>query len=114
VQVGAEGHHEHVALEGAGVGLHLAGRGVDRADRGLDELHAGLDHVRVRVVHGLGRGPAEHDVELGEPEHEAVGLVDEDDVGLLAELLGEPGRQLQPPEPCPEDHHPHGRTVATT
>jgi hypothetical protein len=46
------------------------------------------------VPHRAGRGAAEHHVELGEAKDEPAGLVDQDDVGVIAEFAREPGGQL--------------------
>ena len=53
----------------------------------------------------------EHDVELREPEDEPVALVDQHDVGGVAELVRQPRRQLQPAKACPEHHDAHRRTL---
>ena len=52
--------------------------------------------------------PAEHDVELRESEDEPLASVDEDDVGVRPELLGERRRDLQPAETCAQDDNSHG------
>ena len=49
----------------------------------------------------------EHHVELGVAQDEAVGLVDERDVGVFPERFGEPRRQLQPTEAGAKHDHPH-------
>ena len=70
-------------------------------------VHAGLHDVAVGVVHRIRDGAPEHDVELGEPEHEPVGPIDQDDLDVVAEVLGEPRRQLQATEPRTQHHDPH-------
>ena len=91
VEVGAERDHQDVRVEGAGGGLDPARVRVDRHHVRLHETHAGLRDVGVRMVDLGGRPAAEHHVELGEAEHEAVGPVDEYDVDVVAELLGQGG-----------------------
>ena len=61
---------------------------------GSDEPHARLDDVGVAVHDPLGRHATEHHVQFGEPEHEAVGLVDEGDLGRVAAGLGHLGRHF--------------------
>jgi hypothetical protein len=107
VQVGTERDHHHVGLERAGVGLDAALQRIDGADRRLDELHTGLDDVAVGVEHGIGLLAPEHHVELREPEHEALCLVDEDDLDVVAEPLRQRCRQLEPAEPGAEHQHLH-------
>jgi hypothetical protein len=46
----------------------------------------------------LGRDPAEHDIEFGETEDEAVGLVDQRYLGGGAAGGGDPSRQFQSAE----------------
>jgi hypothetical protein len=111
VDVGAQRDHQDVAGERTGVRLHLPGRRVDGGHLRLHELHAGLGELPVGMVHGGVRRATEHDVELREPEHEPVTLVDQHDVDPVAELLGQPGGELEAPEPGAEDDHPHGRIV---
>jgi hypothetical protein len=55
----------------------------------------------------LRRGAAEHHVELGAAEHESVSLVDQHDVGVTAELVREPGGQLQAAEAGAEHENAH-------
>src|SRR4051794_6649560 len=59
----------------------------------------------------IGTGSAEHHVQLGETEDEAVGLVDEHYVCFGAELLGQQGCQFQPAKARSEDHHSHPQTL---
>ena len=68
----------------------------------------GLTDVAVGVLHRLARRAPEHHVELGEAEDEAVGPVDEHDLDVVAELLGQPRRQLQPTEPRAQHQYSHG------
>ena len=68
--------------------LDPSGRRVDRAHRCLNEPYTGLDDVTVRVAHCLGDRAPEHHIELGEAEHEGLGLVDQHDLDLVTELLG--------------------------
>ena len=72
-------------------------RRVDGPDHGPHEPR--LDQVTVMVPHRAGRGAAEHDVELGGTKDEPVGLVDQDNVGVIAELVRAPGGQFQAAEP---------------
>jgi hypothetical protein len=53
------------------------------------------------VPHRAGRGAAEHHVELGDAKDEPVGLVDQDNAGVIAEFVREPSGQLQAAEPGP-------------
>ena len=50
VQIGTEGDHQDVGVEGSGVGLDAFGDGIDRPHRRLDEPHPGLDEIAVGVV----------------------------------------------------------------
>src|SRR5262249_44078782 len=59
--------------------------------------------LRVRKAHLVHRAPAEHHIELREPEDERVGAVDERDVDVAAELVCEPAGELEPPEAGAED-----------
>ena len=61
----------------------------------------------VGVAHRLGLPPAEHDVELREAEHEVVTLIDEDDVGVIAQVFGERGGELEAAKARTEDEDPH-------
>ena len=106
VVVGAERDHEDVGLVRAGVGRHMPRLGVDRRDLFPNEPHSGLDQVAVRQSHGVERRAPEHHVELRVAEDEGVALVDERHVGLVAERLRQPGRQLETAEPGPENHDP--------
>ena len=98
VVVGAERDDQHVGLVGAGVGGDAPGLGVDRGDRLLQQADARLDVLAVRQAHRLGRRAAEHDVELRVAEDEAVALVDERHVDLVAERLGQHRAELEAAE----------------
>ncbi len=87
IEIRAEGDNHHVAFETASVGLDAACCRVDRSDGGLHEAHTGLDQVTVGMAYRLRHGAPEHDVELGEAEHKSVGLVDQHDLDLVAELF---------------------------
>ena len=78
---------------------------IDFANRALDELHTRLDDVRIRKPDGVGSRSPEHHVELREPEHERVALIDQNELDLVSELLRQPGRQLEAPEPGAEHDH---------
>ena len=62
---------------------------------------------------GVGFAFAEHHVELGEPEDEGVGLVDQGDVDVVAERLGEAAAELQTAEAGSQDQDAHARRIAT-
>ena len=98
VEVGARGPRPARRPRSAGVGLDPARCRIDGPDRGLHEPHAGLDQSRYGCRDRLGRRAAEHDVELGEAEDESVGPVDQDDVDVVTELVGQPRRQLEAAE----------------
>jgi hypothetical protein len=107
VQVGTKGDDEDVRFEGAGIGLDPLGVRVDGEHRRADETHARLDQITVRVHDRCRQRPAEHDVQLGEPEDETVALIDQDHVGGVPEPLGQPRRQLETAESSAEDQDPH-------
>ena len=46
-------------------------------------------------------GSPEHDVQLREPEHERVALIDQNDLDAVPELTRQSARELQPAEPGP-------------
>jgi len=69
--------------------------------------HARLDDVAVRMTYCLGGGTPEHHIELGEAEHEAVGLVDQDDVEVIAQLLRQACSQLQAAESGTQYQYSH-------
>ena len=58
-----------------------------------------------------GQNAPEHDLQLRVPEVEPVVLVDEHDIGRVAELLGQSGRELQATETCTEDHDAHAERL---
>ena len=62
---------------------------------------AGLDDVAVRMPDVVWNGSAEHHVELGEPEHERVALIDQNDLDAVPELIRQSARELQPAKPGP-------------
>src|SRR5690348_2499097 len=84
---------------------HAPGLGIDCGDRLLQEANTRLVDVAVGMTDGLQRRPTEHHVELGIAEDEGVGAVDQGDAGLVAELLRQPGRELQARESSPEDEY---------
>ena len=75
----------------------------------LHKAHTGLHDVSVRVAY-LVHGTPEHHVELGEAEHEPIGLVDQHNLDVVAELLGESRRQLQPAKPGTQHQDSHAQT----
>ena len=70
----------------------------------------GLADVPVGQPYVIEATPPEHHVQLRETEDERVALVDESDLDVVAEILGEPGRELQAAEPGSEDQN-SGRHV---
>ena len=113
VQVGAQSHDEDVGVERPCRGGGAPRDGVDGRDCRLDHAHAGLHDVDVPVDDVRGGHPTEHDVELGEAEDEAVGLVDQHDVDVVAELLRQTGRHLEAAEPGAQDQNSHGGRLGT-
>ena len=69
------------------VGLDALCSGIDRPHRRLDELHARPDEVTVGMPDRQWQGAPEKDVQLGEPEDEAVTLVDQHDVEVVTDLF---------------------------
>ncbi|MCZ3388773.1 MAG: hypothetical protein LH645_06520 [Actinomycetia bacterium] len=64
------------------------------------------------VMAYLGRlGPPEDNVKLGEPEGEAVGVIDEDHIERVSKSLGESSCQFQTAESGSRDHDVHSRTI---
>ena len=114
VEVGAERDDQQIGLERPVVGLDATGRRVDRVDLRLDEVHSRFDGITVRVPHGLGRRAPEHDVELGEPEHERVVAVDQRDVDVIAERFRQAGGELEAAEPGPQDEYAHTANILDT
>ena len=106
-QVGAQRDDHDVGVERARIGLDAARRWIDRSDRGLHEAHAGLHQVCVGMGHCIGDRPAEHHVELREAEDEAVRLVDEHDLRVVADRFGQGRRELQPTETGAENQNLH-------
>ena len=100
--VGAQRDHERVRLVRGDVGRGAARLGVDRRDRLAQEAHARLDDLRVGQPHRLGARAAEHHIQLGEAEHERVALVDQRHLDVVAQLLRQHRRELQPAEPRPQ------------
>ncbi len=90
----------------ASVTTRLAAGSIERMVR-LHEPHPGLDEVTVGVDDHRGQCPPEHDVELGEAEHEPLGLVDQDEIELVAEPLGQPRRELETAETRTEHQNSH-------
>ena len=78
---------------------------VDRGDRLPQHAHARLRDVAVGQAHGVGRRAAEHHVELREAEHEAVVLVDQRHVDVVAERLRQRRAELEAAEAGPEHEH---------
>lgn len=101
--VGPERHDKHVGLEVTLQGADGAVGGVDRQDAGAEEGQTRPLEVLVPVECVRRGDPAEHDVQLREPEHEAVGAIDQDDVHLPGRLLAERRRDLQTAEASAED-----------
>ena len=103
-QVGAERDNENLGLERAGRGLDSLRGGVDGQDVGLHEPDARAGEVPIEVPHLIWLLPSEKHVELREAEHEAVGSIDQHDVGVAAELIGESAGDLQAPESGTQHH----------
>ena len=106
IEISAQRHDDDVAGKRAHVGVDAPGLRVDRADGGLDHPQSWLVDGPVGVKHLGGPPLAEHDVEFGEPEHEAVGLVHQDDVRVLAQRRGQRRRQFQAAKARPEHQNP--------
>ena len=109
VEVRTECDHEDVRIERASLGLDALRGRIDRGDVRLHELHAGLDDVGVAVVHRWFSRAAEHHLELREAEDERLGTVDEHDVDVVAELVGQARGQLETAEAGAQDDDPHQR-----
>jgi hypothetical protein len=60
------------------------------------------------VHHGVGAPAPEHHVELREPEDEALALVDQRHLDVVAQFLGQRRRQLEPAEPGTQHQYAHG------
>ena len=87
----------------ARIGRHLEPLGVDRRHGLAQESHAWLGEARVRDANLLRRRPPEHHVELRVAEDEGVVPVDQGDPGVVAERLGEQGRELETAEARSQD-----------
>ena len=113
VEIGAECNDEDVCFESLLIGAHHLCDRVDRRHFGADEAHARLHDIVEAVQDMRGVGVAEHDVQLREAEDESLTLVDQHDVDIVAELLGQQGREFQPTEAGPEDNDPHRGSIPT-
>ena len=113
VVVGAEGHHQVVAIVRAGIGGHATGRRVDGGHRFAQQAHAGLDEVAIRMAHRVERGVAEHHVELGEAEDERVALVDQRHLHLIAQRLRQDRAQLHAGKAGAQDRDPRAHVCCT-
>jgi hypothetical protein len=113
VQIGSQRHHQHVRVVRTPIGDRSALDRVDRHDGLPSEPNADLVDVPVVASDRFGRTLAEHHVELGEPEHERVALVDERDLHVAAERGGQPRGQLEASEASPENDHgrAHGASL---
>ena len=107
IEISAEGDDQHLTLERPRVGLDAACLRVDCPDGGLHEAHARLGQITIGVAYLRGGSAPEHDIELGEPEDEPVGLVDQDDLEIFTELRREFGRQFEPAKPGTQHHDSH-------
>ena len=88
------------------VGDHRLAVRVDRDHRLLPNSTFGLAMSPITESDLVRAAPPEHHVELREPEDEGVALVDQRDLNVVPELVGQPGRQLEAAEPGPEDQNP--------
>jgi hypothetical protein len=104
VEIRSEGHHQDVGVVGSGVGHHPLLVGVDGDDGLLVELDAGDRQLPIGQPDFVEGPVPEHHVELRESEDERVGLVDQCDVNVGTEALGQPGGQFQTAEPGAEDY----------
>ena len=77
--------------------------GFDRSDRLLAECDSGLLQVGVGQTDGGQVRAPEHQIELGEPEHERVAGIDDRDLDFVLEIFRESRRQLQAGESCAQD-----------
>ena len=110
VEVGPEGDNQDVGVMSALVSDNAFAGGVNGGDGLLAELDARLGHVPVVQSYVIEATAPEHHVQLRETEDERVALVDESDLDVVTEILGEPGRELQAAEPGSEDQN-SGRHV---
>jgi hypothetical protein len=99
VVIGTERDDEEVRVVGVCVGDHPPGERVDAGHELLSELDASLVEVAVMQPHLVGRLPADHHLELGEPEDERVAAIEQRDADEVLCGFGEPCRQLQTAEP---------------
>ena len=106
VEVGAQGDDHHICFEMPDVRLDASRYRIDGADGRPHKAHTGLHDAGVGVAN-LMDGTPEHHVELGEAEHEPIGLVDQHDLDVVAELLGESRRQLQAAKPGTQHQDSH-------
>ena len=81
---------------------------INRHDGLLPKLHARLVDRPIRVPHLVGLASTEHHVELREPEHERIALVDERNMDLVGNGLGQTRYQLEAAEPSSEDYDVFG------
>jgi len=98
-----EEHAPDAAAFASAIGLHPSVLRVYRGHEFLTELDALLGDVAVMQPCLCGGPSAEHDVQLREPEDERVVLIDERDVDLVCERVGESRRQLQAREAGTKD-----------
>ncbi len=111
VVVGSQRDDQDVGLVRARVGRDAPRLGIDRGDRLPQQADTRLDEVAIRQPDGLGRLAAEHDVELRVPEDEAVGLVDQRHVDLVAQRLGQRRRELEAAEARSQYQHSIGHAA---
>src|SRR5262249_51370598 len=107
MQVCTERDDQDVCVEFTVVGRDALGDRIDLTNRRLNEPYAGLGEVTVRVTDRRRRRAPEHDVELREAEHEAVALIDQDDIDIPANLRRTPGGKLEAAEASAEHDTPH-------
>lgn len=109
VVVGAEGDHEGVGVGGApSVTTRRAPGSVD-STRLVAERHARQAQVAVGQPHLFFRPPSEQDLDVGEAEDDAVGLVGERDADRVGHCFRQSGGQLERAELGSQDEHsPHG------
>ena len=105
VVVGPERDDEDIGLVHAFVGRHALGCRIDGSHRFAQQFYAGLGEVRIGMPDRRLSRPPEQQIELGETEDEAVGLVDEGDLDAVAQRLRERGRQFQSAEAGAEDEN---------
>ena len=81
---------------------------MDLRDGFLPEPYVGRGDVVVAEADGRGRALAEHHVQLREAEHERIRAVDQRDLDLLADLLGQPSGELEAAEAGTENENGGG------